>query len=182
MNKKKLLFIAVVAAQIFVLVFMIVKQENLLANGTKVLLKCEPVDPRSLFSGDYVILNYDISRLKTSDKGVVQINGKTVSDGDPIFVALRKDVSGKFFEAADYGFDINELKPKYSVIIRGKVYNIWSDNYSVKYGIEQYFVPQNQGKAIEQDLRKVSVLVSVDEKGNSAVSRLYIDDKEVTFY
>jgi uncharacterized membrane-anchored protein len=182
MNKKKLLYGALVAAQILVLVFMIARQENLLANGTKILLKCAPVDPRSLFSGDYVILNYDISRLKTSEKGFIVINGKTLSEGDSIYVALRKDKSGKYYEAADYGFDLKELRNKYPVIIRGKVYNLWADNYNVVYGIEQYFVPQNRGKEIEQDLRNVSVLVSVDEKGSSAVSRIYIEDKEVTFY
>ena len=32
-------------------------------SGTEVILATLPVDPRSLFQGDYVVLNYSISRL-----------------------------------------------------------------------------------------------------------------------
>ena len=35
--------------------------EGIRSSGTQVILATEPVDPRSLLRGDYVILNYQIS-------------------------------------------------------------------------------------------------------------------------
>jgi hypothetical protein len=41
--------------------WMIVGRAAVLRDGREVLLKVEPVDPRDLLRGDYVILNYEIS-------------------------------------------------------------------------------------------------------------------------
>ena len=56
--------VAVVAlGQAAVLGWMIWERTSLLSNGREVVLEVIPVDPRSLFRGDYVILGYDISRF-----------------------------------------------------------------------------------------------------------------------
>ena len=57
---KKILFLFLIMGQLGVLLFMIIKREVLLSDGRPVLLKCEPIDPRSILSGHYVILNLDI--------------------------------------------------------------------------------------------------------------------------
>ena len=49
--------------QTLALVGMIGVQQYTLNEGTPVLLETEPIDPRSLFRGDFVILNYAISDL-----------------------------------------------------------------------------------------------------------------------
>jgi len=49
------------------------------------------------------------------------------------------------------------------------------------YGIESFFVPQHQGKEIEQERRSLEVEASVDRWGNSALVRLLIDGQEVEF-
>lgn len=51
-------FLLVVAA----LVVQVVRKEQVLAHGTPVLLELAPVDPRSLIQGDYMVLDYAISR------------------------------------------------------------------------------------------------------------------------
>jgi uncharacterized membrane-anchored protein len=51
-------FLLVVAA----LVVQVVRKEQVLAHGTTVLLELAPVDPRSLMQGDYMVLDYAISR------------------------------------------------------------------------------------------------------------------------
>ena len=59
------------------------------------------------------------------------------------------------------------------------------ETYSVplEYGIESYYVPE--GKAVEiervRQPAKVSVEVSVDRFGNSAINRIFIDDKPIDF-
>jgi len=178
---QKILFPIIVAAQIAVLGFMITKQELLLAQGTKVILKCQPIDPRSLFSGDYVILNYEISIIGEdviSRSGIKNIHAL---DKKNIFVALKIKPDGRYYEAAAISENIDDLKKIYPLIIKGRVeYTL--NTIQVKYGVESYFVPQKEGKIIEESLKNVSVEVSISESGESAISKLYIAEKEVKFY
>jgi uncharacterized membrane-anchored protein len=57
---------AVVAAGLVVVLVvpnaLVVQKERLLADGTTMLLELAPVDPRSLIQGDYMRLDYAISR------------------------------------------------------------------------------------------------------------------------
>src|SRR4029077_13511649 len=55
--------IVVALLQTIVLGYWIESRAAILAYGTDVLLKTAPVDPRDLLRGDYVTLNYDISRV-----------------------------------------------------------------------------------------------------------------------
>ena len=48
---------------------LIVQKESLLATGKPVLLELAPRDPRSLMQGDYMVLNYAISRERWWDRG-----------------------------------------------------------------------------------------------------------------
>ena len=53
---------------IFIIWFVIIAgfigyKEYTLSQGQKILLKTIPLDPRDLFRGDYVVLNYEISQL-----------------------------------------------------------------------------------------------------------------------
>lgn len=55
--------IVLVANLILVLAFFafsVIKKETLMSNGTEILLRLVPVDPRSLMQGDYMALNYQI--------------------------------------------------------------------------------------------------------------------------
>jgi len=178
---QKILFPIIVAAQIAVLGFMITKQEMLLARGTKVLLKCQPIDPRSLFSGDYVILNYEISVIGEDIILKSGIKDPDLLEKKEIYVALKLKPDGKFYSAAAVSENIEELNKLYPLVIRGRV-EYASSTLQIKYGVESYFVPQNEGKIIEGSLKDVSVEVSVSKNGESAISKLFIGDKEVKFY
>ncbi|MCL2154428.1 MAG: GDYXXLXY domain-containing protein [Leptospirales bacterium] len=189
---QKILFPIIVAAQLFVLVFMIAKQELLLANGAKVLLKCEPIDPRSLFSGDYVILNYEISRIGGDITSKSNIRDLYNFEGKDIYVALRLKPNDMHYHVAAISDNLNELKQNHSIIIRGRVEETiikeieWTGGEElqlrVKYGVESYFVPQGEGKKIENRLSSVSIEVSISDNGDSAISKLFIENQEVRFY
>ena len=60
--KFRLAFGAIVLAQVFLLIGLIGQREYSLRHGTEVVLETRPVDPRSLFQGDYAVLLYEISR------------------------------------------------------------------------------------------------------------------------
>jgi uncharacterized membrane-anchored protein len=47
---------------VLALVVQIVRKEQVLTHGTSVLLELAPVDPRSLMQGDYMVLDYAVSR------------------------------------------------------------------------------------------------------------------------
>jgi len=74
-----------VALQTAALVAMIGVKQWTLATGTPVLLEIVPIDPRSLFRGDYVDLSYAIGRLDLDALG----GDDGFEEGDTIYVLLR---------------------------------------------------------------------------------------------
>jgi len=180
-SRRKILFITVVLLQAIVLLSMIAKQEILLKTGTKIMLRCVPVDPRSLFSGDYVQLNYEISEIRALNNAALQKKIDSFNENDTIYVALEKKKGSGFHSIADFSRDHGELKKRFGVILKGTV----DDNYyslRIRYGLETYFVPQNEGKEIETSMADVSAEVSIADDGRSALSKLFIAGREVKFY
>lgn len=195
-NKRKFIFAIAVFLQVLVLVSMIVKQEVLLRNGTKIMLKCQPVDPRSLFSGDYVTLNYEISQItkifaqKENDSQM-----RAMSKNDIVFVALKKNNDDVFYSFADIAKSYDVIKEDHVIVLKGRIKRIysekqffenndWHERYDIDvvYGIEDYFIPQNEGLAIERQMADVSVEVSVADDGKAALSALFIAGERVKFY
>lgn len=167
-----LLFVAVV--QSAALCWMIYDRISLYMTGKEVVLDTVPVDPRSLFRGDYVILNYGISRLN-----VTALQGDSDFRRDmEVYVTLRKpDQAGWQPVSATKKYPATVEKDH--VVLRGKVQWGRDDNLRVKYGIEAYFVPEGQGKFLENQVRerKLQVLLAVGEDGEPAIKGLLIDGK-----
>lgn len=166
----------VAAAQSAVLGYMIYDRASLLRAGREVVLPVVPVDPRSLFQGDYVILGYDISRLKTTLTEATP----QMAPGKPVFVTLSKGADGTWAQSA-FGFEMPPaLKPE-DAVLQGRIAYAWLDggviNISASYGIEQYFVEEGTGKEIEEQVRdrKIAVLLAVDASGRAAIKALMAD-------
>ncbi len=173
-------FILVVALQIGALSFMIHKRTELLETGKSVMLRCVPVDPRSLFSGDYVVLNYAISSFSSERFESLNRGGERFKKNDTIYVGLVNDEGSGFWDAAEVSHEREKLKERYKVVIRGEMTSLY--RYRIKYGVEEYFVPQYEGKKIEKRIRDVSVEVAVSGSGESGIKKLFISGKEVKFY
>jgi len=177
-SRRTLLLLAlVVLLQTGALVAMVTVKQRTLLTGTPVLLKTEPVDPRSLFRGDYVVLNYAISTL---DYGAVA-GDDTFDRHDDVFVVLRRGET--YWEPVSIHRHMPSRAPD-TVVIRGEVEytRVWIDNESrdgirVRYGIESYFVPEGEGREIElpRNDGKVAILVAVDDRGNAAIKAVLID-------
>jgi len=97
MNQSKTMLIIVVVLTL-TLVSMVAKKQYTLNTGALVVLKTTPVDPRSLFRGDYVRLNYDINRLSVRQFPLLQ----GMKHHDVVFVALEKKMH--------YGIPLRFLK------------------------------------------------------------------------
>ncbi|WP_309893145.1 GDYXXLXY domain-containing protein [Archangium sp.] len=59
--RSRVIFIGL-ALVVLALVVLVVRKERVLSHGTPVLLELAPVDPRSLMQGDYMVLDYAVSR------------------------------------------------------------------------------------------------------------------------
>jgi uncharacterized membrane-anchored protein len=141
-------------------------KESVLRFGNTAVLEIIPSDPRDIFRGDYIILDYKISRAG---------NGN-ISAGDVVYVPLIKD--GNFHKAGDISF----TKPKSGLFIKGTVRG-QTGNPAIEYGIENYFVPEGKGRELERirNSGSLSAVIKIDPYGNAAIKDLYINGKKADF-
>lgn len=139
--------------QVAVLAHMAAKREWIVRTAPTVWLRTAPIDPRDLFRGDYVRLDYELSTLPTrlySDalRQAIKRGGAKLKPGTTVYVALRIAENG-LGEAI--GVD---LKPPASgPCLRGRPSDRWQNlDYGMRiaYGIEAYFVQQDTGKELER--------------------------------
>jgi uncharacterized membrane-anchored protein len=166
----------------------VVQRAAILRNGQEARLEIVPVDPRDLFRGDYVVLNY---RIGTVDVPA----GATTSfvRGQQVFVTLRPDANNKSRAIA-----ILAERPAVSgpdIVISGFVTStsmcplnesgardckLGTRAVGVRYGLESYFVPEGEGKKIElTEKARLEIVAAVAPSGQSAIKRLLIDGKPV---
>jgi len=182
-NFPKRAFWIIVGVQFLILLTMIAQRQHLLATGTRVVISCRPVDPRSLLSGDYVILNFDISTFDfDSARTNITSFGEDFKRGDTVFVALQPDKNGDLHTIAAVSLKRENLDNRWPIVLRGRCKSHYGKNMTLRYGVEQYFVPQFEGKAIERKMGSTTVELAVAHSGQSAIRRLFIAGQEVSFY
>lgn len=178
------LALAVAAVQIGVLTFMIASRAAILRNGTEIMLRVEPVDPRDLFRGDYVTLGYNISRVPAElfegQPGEASDTPRTV------FVRLKAGDNGIWSPvAASYDAPPATAAADGEVDIRGTTHRWWRPDTAfidVLYGIERFYVPEGEGREIENAVgtRTYDMKVAVAASGAAQIKALY--DGETMLY
>lgn len=179
---KAVLFGVAILVQCGLLVLMVVDRMEILREGREVTLQTQPVDPRDLLRGDYVVLRYDISQLPAG-----ALAGKTTETRNPIvFVKLAPNANG-LYEAVSVSADpVTVAAPE--ILIRGRVsYSCGSasrtfcDKLTIKYGLENYFVPEGEGRKLEQarNQQRLRVVAAVLPSGRAAIKRLLLDGEPV---
>jgi len=169
-----------------VLLALVEQRARILRGGTEIRLRTVPVDPRDLFRGDYVILAYPISTVEAAGQPGFQ-------RGERVYVSLGRDEQG-FAKATGVTRDWPKAGDGI-VVIAGRVTansacatNANGDvdcsgrrnRLRIAYGLESYFVPQGEGKAIETtDKARIEVVAAVSSSGEAAIKRLLIDGKPV---
>ena len=135
-----------VALQTAALMAMIAVKQWTLATGTPILLEIVPIDPRSLFRGDYVDLSYAIGRLDLDELG----GDDGFDEGDTIFVLLRE--GEPYWEPVSTHRERTPVPPG-QVAIEGEVAAVRHGPGSqvfARYGIETYFIPEGEGRELER--------------------------------
>lgn len=199
MNQKRIFYLTI-AFWLLIFSGFIFYKEYTLRTGTEVILRTEPVDPRDIFRGDYVVLNYEISTLDLKE---IPADDSYFDYNDRIYLALELEdgygVSKKVYRSP----------PDNELYIKGKVRDIIYDweayedsiieieedgiiqeepyfgELRIEYGIESYFVPEGRGIEIASQQwtggENVDVKIAVDKYGNAVIKSLLIDGKEVEF-
>jgi uncharacterized membrane-anchored protein len=133
--------------------------------GKEIRLKVVPVDPRSLFRGNYAQLRYDISTIDVKDLG----EQNQFRNGEFVYIKLRPGIDGAdVFDGA--GLD----KPATGLFIRGRIRSSNGQEEvrkcEVRYGIEAFFAPKEKALALERELRNGGIaVVMIADNGKSAL-------------
>ena len=142
MNKKLLILVLLCFSFVMIAVGLVVSKEMTIRTGTTILLETIPVDPRDLLRGDYVMLNYRISNIDTS-----LLSGEhSFNPAQTVYVGLEKD--GDFWNAVA----ISSSKPGQGTFISGRVKHSYGGHVIIEYGLESYFMPEGEGRSIQQSL------------------------------
>lgn len=176
------LFGAAILLQCAILVLMAVDRVQILREGREVTLQTRPVDPRDLLRGDYVVLGYDISQLPAG-----ALAGQPTAERNPVmFVKLAPDANGLYQAVSVHAEPVTVAAPE--VLIRGRIVHscgstsrIFCDKLQIRYGLESYFVPEGEGKTLEQarNQQKLRVVAAVLLSGRAAIKRLLLDGEPV---
>ncbi len=154
--KKWLLLIAIIF-QAGILLGMYLQAQYPLWNGVEIKVAVKPVDPRSLFRGNYALLNYSISTVSIDPK--LAMLAKTdkpnprIIENMVVYTRLQKQPNG-LYEAIDMQLN----KPETGLFIRGRLQShskltAKHPEATIKYGIEAFFAPKKRALEIENSAR-----------------------------
>ena len=153
-TRARIALVALAGAQLLFPLGMIGWNELQLALGTEVRLKTAPVDPVDLFRGRYVALRYEISSLP--------VDGD-VRRGDTVYVVLER--SAEIWT----GGSASTSRPEDGTFIRGRVTSGDRSRASIEYGIETYFVDEDEAPELERSSGRLVVDVVLDDDGRARI-------------
>lgn len=143
--------IVAVAAQLLVLLWMAGEREWIFRTGEVVYLRTAPVDPRDLFRGDFVRLQYEVNSVRREDADATIAPAKTKRRRHEVVYTRLRPAGEGLYEAAG----TSAKRPADGLFLRGRTEDSWRMGWRgpghtlVKYGIEQLFVEQGSGRDIE---------------------------------
>jgi uncharacterized membrane-anchored protein len=174
MKLRLLILILVLALQAAWLLGMVATQEFALTHGKAILLETQPVDPRDLLSGDYLMLRYKISDVPTNlFSPPVK---KDLSYGTKIFVALAPGTN-EFYTVTRASTEALAPSSDAEVVRSGKSSYAWwntTNSVHVEYGIERYYVAEGTGNPHG----KLTARAVVPASGNARLQQVFLDGKQ----
>ena len=112
--------------------------------GTEIRVKTVPVDPRSMFRGNYAQLRYEFATLP--EGALSEVGGGR--NGEVVYVRLERG-EGAEYECAGVSLE----PPSEGIFLRGRVAGYLPPYQVVRYGIEAFFAPKEKALKLEKDLR-----------------------------
>ena len=129
--------------------------------GKKIVLATQPVDPFDPFRGQYMTINYEISRVEGTGE---------FKEGDPIYVGLKEDEQGIWRKEI-----ISKTRPDQGDFIKGEVTSVYGSNLRIEYGIEQFFFERHA----ELPTRNITVEAVVANSGRAKLVQLLYNGEPI---
>ena len=177
---RSLLLAVIILFQLLILTGMVLNSYLIIHYGEKIVLRVEPVDPRSLFQGDYVTLGYSFNTLDLTQTEH-DFDSSQLQSEDRVYLSLLP--RGETWTPGLVTLDADKVKDK--VYLQGKVLYISdferqgpaaSDPQTLHAswgGIEKFFVPEGKGKEIEAHILQGEVYAQIAiYKGRARVTGL----------
>jgi uncharacterized membrane-anchored protein len=161
------LLIATYALQLGVIGWMVWHHGQPLREGRRFVVRCEPVDPRDLAKGDYVILGYPFGTLNRADLDALG-EAFWASEGTQPPGNRRKDLPDDTFVYLPFTVGADGLvrpgkpglaPPTEGPYLRG--YARGGRGRDVRFGIEAFYVKEGTGKDYEKLMRTGLLLAEI---------------------
>ncbi len=182
-EKRKYLWLALIGVavvQVAVLGKIVWDRHTLIQHGREIVMQVTPVDPRDMFRGDYVILGFPMSRIEyTGEKfGALSVG---LMRGDEVYVTMTP--------GSDDAWSVAKVSASYpkdtaanDAVVKGRVE--WVDEHAgpgkawatARFGIEKYFVPEGEGKVLENKVRvgAIKAVIALGSDGAAALKGLIV--------
>ena len=173
---RSVLILCCVAVQLSVLAYMVYGRESVVASGQRIYMATAPIDPRDPFRGDFVRLQYPANNISSAPQQWSDVDNKP-GRGEVVYALLEEKPSG-LHEVVLF----TDTLPEDGLFIRGRRSSgrAWQRGgwrTSVRFGIEQLFVQQGSGIAIEEKRgirgglqTAMEVEVAIDKKGTAVLT------------
>jgi len=142
--------------------------------GTEIRLEIAPVDPRSLFRGNYAQLAYTLANV---DAKLFEGPDRMLRKGEIVYVSVAEG-EGEVWHATRVALE----PPPSGPFLRGRLSETWpgaEQPLRVRYGIEAWFAPKAKALEIEAAVRRrpgeearAYAVVAVSASGRAALARL----------
>jgi len=129
-----------IAIQILIMALVLVQPLMVSRSGSISWLETEKMDPRALFRGDYVILGYTLAQGILSEP-----QQRGIDRGQAVYVTISNERPAKFVAV---GLDKPTLTDDQACLI-GRIRRHGAGSVDFPQ-IAQYFVPEGEGRVLEQ--------------------------------
>lgn len=178
------LFYLVVALQVLFLVAEAVTSQMALERGRIVVLKTVPVDPRSMFMGNYMALSYEISTVHLESVSLEVTDTSRLREGATVYVGL--DPGKPYARLRALRVD---RPPRDTGIpfLRGRIADRYDSTIHVVYGLERYYIPEEEQEFVNElqwrEARRpeIAVEVAIKQNGEGLIRRVLVDGKPLKF-
>ncbi|OEH93745.1 GDYXXLXY domain-containing protein [Bacillus solimangrovi] len=178
--KKRKYFLLALCIPVIVLLSMTIKPLQATYLGEEIKLKTVPLDPRDLFYGDYVILDFEIESVgfdqfdqSLANKFTANTNKNTnqhfVYEGNertiPVYIVLEE------VDDVHQVKVVSEQKPSTGAYVKGNLRTFVgsNDKLTIDIPIERYYVEENTGKQLEDAARRGNIIAHLKEYNGYAV-------------
>jgi uncharacterized membrane-anchored protein len=161
--KRHYFVLLAIAFQVISVASIALSKEWILMNGNEMIFQTAPIDPRDIFRGDYVRLDYPFSHIDT-DQLSADILTTGLRKGQKVYLSLELNKQG-----IAQGKQLSTTPPSQPPYLAGQVKNHWpyrdyikhrsrskpspissGNPVQIKYGLEQYYVEQGAGLEMEK--------------------------------